>query len=93
MPFFISSVVIVLGIIGFVVDIVGNIGFVLLGFTVFAFFVELLLLCYMFKLHEHYAEASDKRNSLTIFGSSFLMRLIYSGLSLSFLKRILKYRK
>jgi hypothetical protein len=39
MPYFISSVIIVFGIIGFIVDIVGSLGFILLGFTGFAFFI------------------------------------------------------
>ena len=93
MPYFISSIVIVIGVIGFIVDIVGWLGMVLLGVTLFAFFVELILLYFMFHIHEQYAEASNRRNSISIFESQFLIRLIYNGLSSKFIQRILNYRR
>jgi hypothetical protein len=92
-PYFMSSVVIVFGIIGFVIDIVGWWGMILLGTTGFAFLMQLLLLYNMFHIHEHYAEISNERNSIWIFSTTFFMRLIESGMSSKFVKSILDLRK
>ena len=47
----------------------------------------------MFHLHHEYVKASDKRTSLTIFGTSMLLRLTYNGLTKVFSSLIKKYRK
>lgn len=87
------SLVIVCGIVGFIIDIVGVLGLVVLGLTVLFLGFELLILRYMLHLHHEYVKASDKRTSLTIFGTSMLLRLTYNGLAKPFLELIKKYRK
>lgn len=76
MPYFVSSTVIVFGIVGFVINIVGVLGLILLGITLIAFVIDLILLFYMFHVHEHYAEASNVRNSMSIFSTKFLIKLV-----------------
>jgi hypothetical protein len=93
LPYFVSSIVIVFGIIAFVIDIVGWLGLILLGTTLLAFILQVTLLYSMFHVHEHYAETSNERNSIWIFSTTFFMRLIESGMSSKFVKSILDLRK
>lgn len=50
-PFFISSIVIVFGVAGFVVEIIGPYGLLTLGLAIFLYIIEFALLCYMLGLH------------------------------------------
>lgn len=93
LPYFIISLVIVCGIVGFIIDIVHTLGLVVLGLTILFLGLEFLILKYMLHLHHEYVDASDKRTSLTIFGASALLRLTYNGLAKPFLELIKKYRK
>ena len=93
LPYFLSSIVIVFGIIAFVIDIVGWLGLILLGTTLVAFLLHLTLLYSMFHIHEHYAKTSNERNSIWIFSTTFFMRLIESGMSSKFVNSILELRK
>ena len=51
LPYFVVSLVIVCGIVGFIIDIVGVLGLVVLGLTLLFLGLELLILKYMLHLH------------------------------------------
>ncbi len=75
------SFVIVFGIVGFIIGIVGHIGWVVLGLTVFMLAIELLMLKKMLHWHHEYVRAADKRTSLMLTCTENLMKLAKSGLS------------
>lgn len=68
-PYFVASVVIVFGIVGFIIGIVGHIGWVVLGLTIFFIIIELFILRWMLHLHHDYVYVSDKRTSLLLLGT------------------------
>lgn len=51
LPFFVSSFIIVFGIVGFIIDIVGQVGWIVLGLTLLALIGEFFLLKSMLHLH------------------------------------------
>ena len=92
-PYFISSFVIVCGIVGFIISIVGNIAWVVLGLTVLFLIAEMFFLRYMMHLHHEYVDASDKRTSLLLLGTETLLKLTYNGLANIYLNLVKKYRR
>ena len=93
MPYFLTSVIIVFGIVGFIIGIVGHIGWVVLGITLFFLLIEFVILRKMLHLHEDYVYVSDKRTSLLLLGTEMLLKLTYNGLSKIYLTLMKKYRK
>lgn len=51
LPFFVASLVIVFGIVGFIIGIVGHIGWIVLGLTIGAIIIEIFILRWMLHLH------------------------------------------
>lgn len=81
MPYFISSCVIIFGIFGFVVVIIGNIGWIVLGLTFGMLIVEIVLMRSLLNFHFRYVHIGDKRTYLLLLCTENLMNLIQNGLS------------
>jgi hypothetical protein len=73
------SLVIVFGIVGFIIGIVGHIGWVVLGLTILALIIELCMLKKMLHWHHEYVHASDKRTTLLLTCTENLIKLVKSG--------------
>lgn len=65
-PYFVSSVIIVFGIVAFIIDILGHIGWIVLGLTLLMFLIQILVLKKMLHLHHDYVHVADKRTSLLL---------------------------
>lgn len=78
-PYFISSLIIVVGIAVFIIIIVGHLGWIVLGLTVLVLVVEGFILRKMLKLHHEYVRVSDRRTSLLLICTELLIKLTQNG--------------
>lgn len=81
LPYFVSSVIIVFGIVAFIIDILGHIGWVVLGLTLLIFVLQVVILKQMLHLHHEYVHVADKRTSLLLQCTEGLMRLAKNGIA------------
>jgi hypothetical protein len=73
------SLVIVFGIVGFIIGIVGHIGWIVLGLTILVLIIEFCMLKKMYHWHHEYVHAADKRTSLLLTCNENLLKLAKSG--------------